>query len=83
MSSHHPLRPYLGPHAVDAPPATTDHAGLPGTTARVRLLDEATAMIALTDPEAFRASAGGQATLAEGGVLWLELGPYAVARVIA
>lgn len=36
MSSHHPLRPYLGPHAVDAPPATTDHAGLPGTTAAWR-----------------------------------------------
>lgn len=58
-------------------------SGLPGSTARVRLLDEATAMIALTDPDAFRASPGGAMPLAEGGVLWLELGPYAVARVIA
>jgi hypothetical protein len=56
--------------------------GLPGATARVRLLDEATAMTALTDPGAFRAASGGEAAVRD-GELWLELGPYAVARVIA
>lgn len=56
--------------------------GLPGTTARVRVLDEATAMVALPDPEAFRASAGGEVAVQD-GELWLELGPYAVARLIA
>jgi hypothetical protein len=57
-------------------------SGLPGTTARVRILDEATAMVALSDPGAFRASGGGESAVRD-GELWLELGPYAVARVIA
>jgi hypothetical protein len=57
-------------------------SGLPGTTAGVRILDEATAMVALSDPGAFRASGGGESAVRD-GELWLELGPYAVARVIA
>jgi hypothetical protein len=57
-------------------------SGLPGATARVRILDEATAMVALFDPGAFRAAGGGETTVRD-GELWLELGPYAVARVIA
>jgi hypothetical protein len=57
-------------------------SGLPGTSAQVRVLDEATAMVALHDPGAFRASPGGEAAVRD-GELWLELGPYAVARVIA
>ncbi len=56
-------------------------AGLPGPTARVRVLDEASAMTALTDPVSFRAS-GGEVAVRD-GELWLALGPYAVARVLA
>ena len=39
-------------------------------------------MVALGDPAAFRASAGGEVPVHD-GALWLELGPYAVARVIS
>jgi hypothetical protein len=67
---------------VTSEPQRVRLSGLPGTTARVRILDEASAMVALPDPGAFRASAGGE-TLVHDGELWLELGPYAVARVIA
>ena len=56
--------------------------GLGGATARVRVLDEASADVALTDPGAFRASPGAEVRLRD-GELWLELGPYAVARVLA
>jgi len=56
--------------------------GLPGLTARVRVLDEASAMTALTDPASFRAWAGGEISVRD-GELWLALGPYAVARVVA
>jgi hypothetical protein len=57
-------------------------SGLPGDRARVRVLDEATAMTALTDPEAFRASTGAEVAVRDGAV-WLGLGPYAVARLTA
>ena len=56
--------------------------GLPGTTVRVRVLDEASAEVALADPAAFRARPGSEAAVSDGS-LWLELGPYAVARVDA
>jgi hypothetical protein len=55
-------------------------SGLRGSTARVRVLDEASAMTALTDPAAFRAWPGGEVPVRD-GQLWLALGPYAVARV--
>lgn len=57
-------------------------SGLGGARAHVRLLDEASAVVALTDPGAFRASPGAEVRLRD-GVLWLELGPYAVVRVLA
>jgi hypothetical protein len=56
--------------------------GLPGTSARVRMLDEATAMTALTDPASFRAERGAEVMNRDGAV-WLALGPYAVARVVS
>ena len=57
-------------------------SGLGGTNARVRILDEASAVVALTDPGAFRASPGAEMAIRD-GELWLALGPYAVARVLA
>ncbi len=56
--------------------------GLPGAAARARVLDEATAMTALSEPEAFRGWPGGEMPIRD-GELWLALGPYAVARVVA
>jgi D-apionolactonase len=57
-------------------------SGLPGDVALVRTLDEASAMVALDDPGAFRAWPGAEMPVRD-GTLWLELGAYAVARVIA
>ena len=57
-------------------------AGLGGMTAHVRTLDEASAVVALTHPGAFRATPGAELAIAD-GELWLALGPYAVARVLA
>lgn len=57
-------------------------AGLTGGSADVRILDDGSAVEALTDPDGFRASAGARRVLRDGG-LWIALPPYAVARVIA
>ena len=56
--------------------------GLPDGTARVRVLDEASAETALVDPSAWRAAPGALAIVQDGRI-WLELGPFAVARVDA
>jgi hypothetical protein len=56
--------------------------GLPGASARVRMLDEASAVTALTDPGSFRADGGAEVRVRDGS-LWLELGSYAVARMIS
>lgn len=56
--------------------------GLGGDAAMVRVLDEASAAWALADPAAFRSWAGGGQPVRD-STLWLELGPYAVARVDA
>ena len=56
-------------------------AGLRGDTAHVRVLDEASVLTALDDPASFRATEGGPVALDHHG-LWLELGPYAVARIV-
>jgi hypothetical protein len=55
--------------------------GLRGTSAAVRVLDEASAVTALLDPAGFRARPGAPEPVVD-EVLWLELGPYAVARVV-
>ncbi len=54
--------------------------GLEGDSVAVRTLDDASAVWALTDPQAFRASAGAPVPVRD-GVAWLALGPYAVARI--
>jgi D-apionolactonase len=56
--------------------------GLPGADAMARVLDEASAEVALDDPGAFRAQPGTPIPVRH-GALWLELGPFAVARVDA
>lgn len=54
--------------------------GLTGDVASVRVLDDASAAWALIAPAAFRASPGAPIQVRE-GVVWLSLGPYAVARL--
>ncbi len=54
--------------------------GLGGDGVAVRVLDDASAAWALIDPLAFRASPGANVPV-RGGVAWLALGPYAVARI--
>jgi hypothetical protein len=55
--------------------------GLPGAVVRVRTLDDAAADWALDDPDAFRSLPGTPLPVRD-GVVWLGLGPYAVARVV-
>jgi hypothetical protein len=55
--------------------------GLPGAGIRVRTLDDAAAAWALADPDAFRALPGAPLPV-RGGVTWIGLAPYAVARVV-
>jgi len=57
-------------------------SGLPGGSARVRILDEGSAVEALAEPAGFRDDAGAHRRLRDGG-LWLALPPYAVARILA
>ncbi|MCY7418082.1 MAG: hypothetical protein LH650_06220 [Chloroflexi bacterium] len=54
--------------------------GLAGYNATVRVLDDASAAWALVDPAAFRAASGAPIPVRD-GVVWLALGPYAVARL--
>ncbi len=56
--------------------------GLPDGRAAVRVLDEASAAVALADPEAFRAAPDRIAAVVDGALV-LALLPYAVARVVA
>jgi hypothetical protein len=56
--------------------------GLPGPWAAVRVLDEASAETALDDPATYRAASPWRQDVRDGS-LWLELGPYAVARIDA
>ena len=56
--------------------------GLGGADARIRVLDEASAVGALRDPARFRADAGASVPI-EDGALLLALPPYAIARVVA
>jgi hypothetical protein len=55
--------------------------GVAGNAAAVRTLDDASSVWALTDPDAYRTWSGGQVPVRD-GVIWLPLGPFAVARVL-
>jgi hypothetical protein len=65
---------------VTPEPQRVTLTGLRGTSARMRVLDEATATWALEHPARFRADPGAPMTVSQGSVT-LALGPYAVARI--